>query len=948
MSFPIRHHDPQKQTCVCKKSFLLTKLNTSLLFALLSSGSPSLMAPSLAAPVLPLPVGTPIENQATGSYVDTLNFDSTSIESNVVTVKIGEIAGVIVTAAGNSGTVSAGNTTYFSYVITNIGNDATQFYLPGNATITGNATQNGNIQITGHNINGTTPVTLAAASYVNVPLENVLTGSTINGFKSGDALALDANGVIQPGGSVTIRVPVQINTNAAVDDVVTVLFGDTPIDTASTTTPKARVQNQAYIDEKTDQKYDVYTVDNPNGTTGEYDDPPLNGDLTNHRQEASAIQKATVIGVDYGDAPDAATGTGTGNYQTTLSDGGSSHIIVPGLSIGTKVDSDSSLLQNANADADDTSVTSSNDEDGVTSFSVLNTDAARIYTVAVKVTNTTNQPAYLVGYIDFNQNGDFSDTTDKSATITVPANAGTNNYNVTFTTPAGMAVGNSYARFRLSSTQTEAESSIGAAASGEVEDYKLSIVSSYTPGSCQPDGLVWASGGNIANNRINQIGNYRISNSTFTNIATTTQDWGDIGWGSDNKLYGVEYTNLTGAPNKQSALYQIDTTTGQTTLIADLSVLGKVANSLSGLPNGGLLIGGDFNSKVYRYELSNSANPPALWHDFGTGFPSGDFILFNNKIYIAWNSGSAESLYEVTVNANYDYVSHRDLGALPPGSRGLALVLNKLYITSNTNIYRIAGIPSNPITTIPITTVPNMPTPYFLGGATGTEEPFGGCSPVIDPNVLLVKRITQINGKKITTMGNSLTTYIDEPSNPYDDNNPTILTRSLPSEPPKDTDKWPTPLDTFLIGGVDGGNVKPGDKIEYTIYFLSAGADEATNVLFCDRVPSNVTFISAAFNSDTPKSSGSANESRGVLALINGNPSDIPTSYTNVADGDAVRYFPAGSDPTKVKDYEKINCGGPNDNGAVVVNLGNLPKATAPANPSRGSYGFVRFQGLVK
>jgi hypothetical protein len=99
------------------------------------------------------------------------------------------------------------------------------------------------------------------------------------------------------------------------------------------------------------------------------------------------------------------------------------------------------------------------------------------------VTNTTGSPAYLVGYIDFNRDGDFLDTGEKSSTVTVNASG---SQNVSFTTPTGMTAGTTYARFRLSSTQSQAESSVGAASSGEVEDYSLPIIALVPPPSCSP------------------------------------------------------------------------------------------------------------------------------------------------------------------------------------------------------------------------------------------------------------------------------------------------------------------------------------------------------------------------------------------------------------------------------------------------------------------------------
>ncbi|MCY7334188.1 MAG: GEVED domain-containing protein [Pseudanabaena sp. CAN_BIN31] len=183
---------------------------------------------------------------------------------------------------------------------------------------------------------------------------------------------------------------------------------------------------------------------------------------------------------DYGDAPDTGIGTATGNYQTTQSDGGARHTVVAGLRLGTNVDIDDGTLQNLNADADDINGiggTGPDDEDGVTTFPTITTAPNVSYTVSnVAVTNTTGANAFLVGYIDFNKDGVFNNAApERSATVTIPNNGTT--ANVTFTNvPAGITAGNTYARFRISSTQSQAESSIGASTSGEVEDYRISIV----------------------------------------------------------------------------------------------------------------------------------------------------------------------------------------------------------------------------------------------------------------------------------------------------------------------------------------------------------------------------------------------------------------------------------------------------------------------------------------
>jgi uncharacterized repeat protein (TIGR01451 family) len=175
---------------------------------------------------------------------------------------------------------------------------------------------------------------------------------------------------------------------------------------------------------------------------------------------------------DFGDAPDAAANTATGNYKTTDSDGGPYHLLTTGLSLGTNLDSEAGTLQNAAADADDTNGTP-DDEDGVSSFPTLTTTSGATYTVSVNV--TTSGTSYLRGFIDFNRDGDFGDSGEQSSTITVSASG---SQSVSFTTPSGMTAGTTYARFRLSSTSGEVTSPTGAATSGEVEDYAISITAS--------------------------------------------------------------------------------------------------------------------------------------------------------------------------------------------------------------------------------------------------------------------------------------------------------------------------------------------------------------------------------------------------------------------------------------------------------------------------------------
>ena len=176
----------------------------------------------------------------------------------------------------------------------------------------------------------------------------------------------------------------------------------------------------------------------------------------------------------------------------------------------------------------------------------------------------------------------------------------------------------------------------------------------------------------------------------------------------------------------------------------------------------------------------------------------------------------------------------------------------------------------------------------------------------------LVKRITRIN--TIAKTG-----YIDNPSDTNDDS--TLM--------------WPTPLTTYLQGVINGGNVKPGDLIEYTVYFLSDGGIPAQNVTLCDLVPFNSTFSSTAFNTN----SGIA------MALSTSSLPTAPTNYfTNIADSDAGQLYSAGTA------LPAACASNTNPNGAVVITVvtgaTTVPNATAPGTPTN-SYGFIRFVSKI-
>jgi hypothetical protein len=191
--------------------------------------------------------------------------------------------------------------------------------------------------------------------------------------------------------------------------------------------------------------------------------------------------------LDYGDAPDTGAGTGTGNYRTTASDNGPSHVLIPNLSLGATIDPDDGTLQNVTADADDTTNTgAADDEDGVATLPTI-TDSTTNLSVDVAVTNGTGFGGYVYCYIDFNRDGDFIDTGEQSTqAVTVPSATVT----VNFSGFAAPTPGPSYLRCRLGTNPNDIDTPTGVAPSGEVEDYQLVIAGPTDYGDAPTGGTV--------------------------------------------------------------------------------------------------------------------------------------------------------------------------------------------------------------------------------------------------------------------------------------------------------------------------------------------------------------------------------------------------------------------------------------------------------------------------
>jgi hypothetical protein len=161
---------------------------------------------------------------------------------------------------------------------------------------------------------------------------------------------------------------------------------------------------------------------------------------------------------DFGDAPD-------DPYPTYDSSTGAKHLIGD-IWLGATVDGESEGQPLPPAYGDDNNGV--DDEDGVVfpslPYYVGTTGSVRI-TVSGSVDG--NNPAYLHGWIDWNQDGDWGDPSENLFSGYIVTAPGI--YQIDFPVPSDAVPGSTYARFRVD--DEDLNSVTGEAGNGEVEDY---------------------------------------------------------------------------------------------------------------------------------------------------------------------------------------------------------------------------------------------------------------------------------------------------------------------------------------------------------------------------------------------------------------------------------------------------------------------------------------------
>jgi uncharacterized repeat protein (TIGR01451 family) len=355
------------------------------------------------------------------------------------------------------------------------------------------------------------------------------------------------------------------------------------------------------------------------------------------------------------------------------------------------------------------------------------------------------------------------------------------------------------------------------------------------------------------------------------------------------------------------------------------SLTGSAVNPAYSFPNGTILAPGQYAVIWIGSNTSDHQAPGATFQTWLNQPPklnnAGDDVwLYDSQLrivdYIAYGSGSAVNTPPPTSLNLWNAAYQASLASTNAG-QSISLTPNGADGNSSACWEPTTSGQSNGRCTgyLPTTDTDTVATRITTVGQNNNGT--------VAPNLILVKRITAINGVEVAG-------FVDDPGS-TDDNIST----------------FPSPTSTYLRGAINGGLVRPGDVLEYTIYFLSNGGAPVTNVSICDFAPANSTFVSNAFNGMSPEDTGGLpGVDRGIaLGLSTTSFPTAPTAYlSNVQDGDRAQFFPPGTTPP-------VSCSGINSSGAVVINVvtspTNLPPATATNTPAN-SYGFIRFRARVQ
>ncbi|MFC1520018.1 LruC domain-containing protein [Pseudomonadota bacterium] len=172
--------------------------------------------------------------------------------------------------------------------------------------------------------------------------------------------------------------------------------------------------------------------------------------------------------VDFGDAPD--------SYGTLIDSNGARHNMVAGMSLGSVIDNESDGYPAPLSDDESDGI---DDEDGISMPTGFEVGEEAVLLITVE-----GDGAYINGWIDWGQDGQF----DSEDQVIIARSVSSGTSTVTINVPNWAKTGATWSRFRLSSEASLLPT--GGVSDGEVEDYPITVTEtgitiSYYPSSSE-------------------------------------------------------------------------------------------------------------------------------------------------------------------------------------------------------------------------------------------------------------------------------------------------------------------------------------------------------------------------------------------------------------------------------------------------------------------------------
>jgi len=313
--------------------------------------------------------------------------------------------------------------------------------------------------------------------------------------------------------------------------------------------------------------------------------------------EVNLLQDFGYRALDYGDNPD--------SYGTTFAANGARHVLsvgqtaaTPALYLGALVDTESDGQPTLDADGDNSN--NLNDEDGIQFLTPI--QAGQTTQVKVTVVEADGVHGLLNAWIDFNGDGAFGAGEQVFTDYAVSNGMQT----LSFTAPTDAVVGDTYARFRLSTDAGLAPT--GLASNGEVEDYKVAVerlgsIGDHVWLDCNNNGIQDAGEGGVSGVTVRLLkGGQEVATATTNNSGNYL--FSNLGAGS----YAIQVDKPVGyAFTAQDAGGNTSTSDGKD---SDVNATGRTAPIILGAGENNLTVDAGLigDPVCVRYDFSGSSS----------------------------------------------------------------------------------------------------------------------------------------------------------------------------------------------------------------------------------------------------------------------------------------------------------------------------------------------------